>query len=47
MKTYSQEDKNKIALFCYVPMGIGQMSGPLLFGFIQDKLGHIAAIVFI
>ena len=23
MKSYSQEEKQKIALYCYVPMGIG------------------------
>ena len=47
MKNYSQEEKQKIALYCYVPMGIGQMIGPLFLGLIQDKCGHIASLVFI
>lgn len=43
----SNEEKIQKALFTYIPLGFGCMVGSVLYGFVEDKCGNKASILFI
>ena len=45
-KTLPHETKIKEAMFAFVPLGFGMISGPLTLGYIQDKFGFIESLSF-
>jgi len=47
MKTLSEDVKIGMAILTFLPLGLGSIIGPLIMGFIQDRFGHKASILYI